>query len=364
MHKEIRVMSDYKKRLRELILSGGISAEDFGSISEEIHKSNRQNLTVFTVVSAVFLTVMIVLSCFIADVEKNRMLYLGAMGGMAAILIISQLFGEKRPKLILFCVYAFISILFIFGIIIGTVKNPDRISTTFIALLLTIPMLFTDRPIRMISAIIFYTALFCVVSAETKTASLFEVDIMDGCIFGAISVIVSSYMMSVKCERYLFERKTVVLSEIDVLTGLHNRNSYEKSLASFPVNAEKCVSCVYIDVNGLHELNNSQGHDMGDRMLKFIADELKKQFGESTFRIGGDEFVAFAADIDRSETERRTELIKAAAEKESYHISVGIEVRLKDSLSMEELIRSAESEMYKVKRLYYEQKGNDRRLRR
>ncbi|MBQ5333153.1 MAG: diguanylate cyclase [Oscillospiraceae bacterium] len=357
-------MSDFKKKLGELLFCGGVSAEDYRNISGEIHRSNRQNLTVFSVVSAVFLMVMTVLSFSIEEIESNRMLYLGSMGIIAAILIVSQLFGEKRPKLTLFCVYTFISVLFIFGIILGTVKNPDKISTTFIALLLTIPMLFTDRPIRMTATIVFYIAVFSAVSAAVKTASLTEADIMDGCIFGAISAIVSSYMMSVKCERFIFERKTLVLSEIDLLTGLHNRNSYEKSFPSFPETAERSVSCIYIDVNGLHELNNSQGHEMGDRMLKFIADELNKQFGESTFRIGGDEFVAFAADIDRSEAERRTELITQAAEKETYHISVGIDVRLKEGLSMEELIRSAESEMYKVKRLYYEQRGHDRRSRR
>lgn len=357
-------MSDIKEKLGRLLINGGVTAEEYKSISREIHNSNRQNLTVFTVVSAFFLMVMIVLSCFIADIEKNRMLYLGAMGIIAAIMIISQIFGEKRPKLTLVCVYAFISLLYIFGIMIGTWQNPDKISTTFIALLLTIPMLFTDRPIRMIAAIVFYIAVFGFASAATKSAELVRIDIMDGCIFGAISAIVSTYMMSVKCERFLYERRAMVLSEIDVLTGLHNRNSYEKSILSYPESAERTVSCVYIDVNGLHELNNAKGHEMGDKMLQFIANELKKQFGESTFRIGGDEFVAFAADMSRDETEKRTELITEAAEKEGYHISVGIEVRLKEDLSMEELIRSAESEMYKVKRLYYEQKGNDRRSRR
>ncbi|MCI7766534.1 MAG: diguanylate cyclase [Oscillospiraceae bacterium] len=362
--KELRVMFEMRKKLGRLVMNGGLSEEEYKSISLEIHNSNRQNLTVFTIVSAFFLMIMTVLSCFISDIEKNRIIYLGSMVIMAAIMIISQVFGEKSRKLILICVYGFISLLFIFGIVIGTWKNPDNISTAFIALLLTVPMLFTDRPIRMIGAIIFYTAVFSFASAATKTADLAEIDIMDGCIFGAISAIVSSYMMSVKCERFIYERKAVVLSEIDVLTGLHNRNSYENSMETFPESAERTVSCVYIDVNGLHELNNSKGHEMGDRMLQFIANELKKQFGESTFRIGGDEFVAFAADMSRDETERRTGLITEASEKEGYHISVGIEVRLKEGLSMEELIRSAESEMYKVKRLYYEQNGNDRRSRR
>ena len=52
------------------------------------------------------------------------------------------------------------------------------------------------------------------------------------------------------------------------------------------------ISCIYIDVNGLHEYNNTYGHQAGDKMLKTVAAELKECFAEhSHYRIGGDEFV-------------------------------------------------------------------------
>ena len=52
--------------------------------------------------------------------------------------------------------------------------------------------------------------------------------------------------------------------------------------------------CVYIDANGLHELNNERGHEAGDLMLRFVADSLMEQFPKgSLYRVGGDEFVVF-----------------------------------------------------------------------
>ena len=54
--------------------------------------------------------------------------------------------------------------------------------------------------------------------------------------------------------------------------------------------------CVYIDANGLHELNNERGHEAGDLMLRFVADSLMEQFPKgSLYRVGGDEFVVFPA---------------------------------------------------------------------
>ncbi len=45
----------------------------------------------------------------------------------------------------------------------------------------------------------------------------------------SVQSIVSTYMMSVKCQRYLYEQKVAVMSEIDLLTGICNRNCYEKN---------------------------------------------------------------------------------------------------------------------------------------
>lgn len=58
---------------------------------------------------------------------------------------------------------------------------------------------------------------------------------------------------------------------------------------------KKRLACIYIDANGLHEINNARGHLAGDQMLRFIADTLKVSFGEEAlYRIGGDEFVVFS----------------------------------------------------------------------
>lgn len=86
-------------------------------------------------------------------------------------------------------------------------------------------------------------------------------------------------MMSLKCERFLYERKVSVLSQTDLLTGLCNRNSYEQRLKEYASAGSMAVACIYVDVNGLHEMNNTMGHAAGDRMLKFVGSILQKSLG-------------------------------------------------------------------------------------
>jgi diguanylate cyclase (GGDEF)-like protein len=147
------------------------------------------------------------------------------------------------------------------------------------------------------------------------------------------------------------------ISVYDNLTGLLNRNSYEANLATYMDSCKESMACIYIDANGLHELNNYLGHAAGDKMLQGVAELLKEMFGpEDSFRIGGDEFVAFAKDVDRQEVEVRVHQIKEDAHRLGYHISIGVayETAFDD---IDRLIRSAEQRMYEEKVRFYSEEG-------
>ena len=86
-------------------------------------------------------------------------------------------------------------------------------------------------------------------------------------------------------------RKIEQIGLMDMLTGLRNRNCYEHPLEYYITKNVESLCCLYIDANGLHELNNTLGHAAGDEMLIYIGNSLKTIFGtQDTYRIGGDEF--------------------------------------------------------------------------
>lgn len=105
--------------------------------------------------------------------------------------------------------------------------------------------------------------LFILVAIKVKDESVLFVDIVDVVVFGILGAFLGTYAMKVKCERLLFARKIAILSETDMLTGLRNRNAYEQRLQNY-VSLENCeIASVYVDVNGLHEINNSNfAHEM------------------------------------------------------------------------------------------------------
>ena len=350
--------------LRDLLLYGGMSREEYDQISGEIQSSNRKNLLVYTLIAAAFLAVMTVLSFFSEDVAQSRSVYFGTMLLSLALFASSKYLAAKYPKVLLVSVYLFIGILFSFGIILGTVTRPDEQTVTFVALLLTVPLLFTDAPLRMIVCIGIFALAFIPVAVKVKLDYVLVADIIDVSIFGAISMIVSTYMMRVKYQRTLFEQRALMLSQTDVLTGLHNRNLYERSLPGYPARCRESLSCVFVDVDGLHELNNTRGHAAGDEMLQFVAEEMRRRFGgEHTYRIGGDEFVAFVP--DRRETALSEELadLQRSVEAEGYHISVGCVTEKRGKIHMTDMIRDAETHMYQAKKQHYAERGMIRDIR-
>ncbi len=77
---------------------------------------------------------------------------------------------------------------------------------------------------------------------------------------------------------------------MDVLTGLNNRRAYENCLVG--ISPESDVCAVFCDVNSLKTVNDTMGHEEGDKLIKKMADILREVFSEKEiFRISGDEFV-------------------------------------------------------------------------
>ncbi len=150
-------------------------------------------------------------------------------------------------------------------------------------------------------------------------------------------------------------------ANLDALTGLRNRNSYKKALSSFCPEACASFSCLYIDANGLHELNNTKGHDAGDAMLKTAARIFLLHFrAEDVFRIGGDEFVILCRNISRDSVARRVATIHKEMADYGYSVAVGLEWR-DENMDLQEMLQAAELDMQKNKADYYALTGGGRR---
>lgn len=113
------------------------------------------------------------------------------------------------------------------------------------------------------------------------------------------------------------------------------------------------------DLNGLKVINDSLGHDAGDRFIKTSAAVMKKHFGKNNvYRIGGDEFIAVLTGIteeDFAETVRKTE------EELGTSASVGSVFVPVMNRHFDDLLKEADHKMYEGKKAYYSSKNADRR---
>lgn len=157
--------------------------------------------------------------------------------------------------------------------------------------------------------------------------------------------------------RVAAERRLCELAFTDGLTGIPNRAAYQQYADGLTADDLPATVC-FIDLDGFKTVNDTYGHDAGDRLLHDVAQRLAAAglAGERVFRIGGDEFAVIALDLDEvGSTDfvlRLTELIgePVAAREGEIVIAASIGVACGTMrVGLDHLLREADADMYRIK---------------
>ena len=343
------------------LLYAEMSREEYKACLPDIQRSNRQRVTAYLGIACAFLTVLWILSGALEFLRPNMPAYMIALAVCMGLQAVNRTFPGKNGLLLTWLMYAFEALLYVLGIYLGIHPSPDNPTVSFIAFLLAVPLLFVMRPIQHILNIVFFDGIFILTCFLFKSKETLPVDILDGMVFGAVSCIISTFIMLSMHENFSIRHKLLGIAETDLNVGLKNRNAYESQMHDYPMHCSSTLSCVYLDVNGLHELNNTRGHAAGDEMLKTVAAKVRDIFGEEySYRVGGDEFVAFA--MDKSAEEMRALIHKLVQEVDEagYSVAVGTATHSAGGIDMEVLVKSAETRMYLAKEEHYRLAGKTR----
>ena len=346
--------------LRKLLYAE-MSREEYKACLPDIQRSNRQRVTAYLEIACAFLTVLWILSGALEFLRPNMLAYMIALAVCMGLQAVNRAFPGKNGLLLTWLMYAFEALLYVLGIYLGIHPSPDTPTVSFIAFLLAVPLLFVMRPIQHILNVVFFDGIFILTCFLFKSKETLPVDILDGVVFGAVSCIISTFIMLSMHENFSIRHKLLGIAETDLNVGLKNRNAYESQMRDYPMHCSSTLSCVYLDVNGLHELNNTRGHAAGDEMLKTVAAKVRDIFGEEySYRVGGDEFVAFA--MDKSAEEMRALIHKLVQEVDEagYSVAVGTATHSAGGIDMEVLVKSAETRMYLAKEEHYRLAGKTR----
>ena len=151
------------------------------------------------------------------------------------------------------------------------------------------------------------------------------------------------------------------MARTDYLTGAFNGRSFGETAAAEIARARRHshpFSVAYIDVDDFKQINDRQGHSAGDRLLKTVADGLRRNVRgvDTVARIGGDEFAvlmpetdARAAQVAMRRTRRR---LLEEARRAGWPVTISVGVVTFDHApdSVDDLLRAADDVMYSAKR--------------
>ena len=140
----------------------------------------------------------------------------------------------------------------------------------------------------------------------------------------------------------------------DPLTGLQNRLAYEEKLLALQNGSERPIGVGFVDINGLKYLNDTLGHDYGNKALLRACDVMKTYFEpETLYRVSGDEFIILWTDVGFQSFRETCDLMAqelhgAQEELASFGRTWGTAGE-----ELPKLIREAEQRMYDEKRKHH-----------
>ena len=145
----------------------------------------------------------------------------------------------------------------------------------------------------------------------------------------------------------------------DSLTGLLNRQAFYDDCNLYIRNIGAVAS---LDMNGLKLLNDTMGHQAGDKALKTIGECMLKIADEKTlaYRVGGDEFLILFLHSDEKVITNIEKKITGDVTASGYSISTGYAIRGPEE-SVDDVIKRSDDLMYQAKADYYRSKGTEQR---
>jgi len=153
------------------------------------------------------------------------------------------------------------------------------------------------------------------------------------------------------------------LSRIDPLTELSNRRSFNADAPRFfqlAIRHQNKLSCAMLDVDFFKQVNDTYGHDLGDKVLIAVAKACKKQIRKTDLlaRFGGEEFCFLFPETDLNGAALIAERIRHTISKLEFDseknrfsvtVSIGVSELLDSNDNVENMLKRSDDALYKAK---------------
>ncbi|WP_295084322.1 GGDEF domain-containing protein [Ruminococcus sp.] len=254
---------------------------------------------------------------------------------------------KKQIRRMIECLALFNVVLCITSIFNGCVFRFDSEGNRILGPLAAVPYVFSFIYITvlLITAIIKFRLGF-------KHESVFILTLTVGIVMAVIMNAVFHYkflisgMASLSCTFYYMFYTTETLSR-DALTDAFNRHSFYNDIKNM---SKKQMYVISIDLNGLKPINDTYGHDAGDKAILAVADSAGEILPVRCrfYRMGGDEFEVLFPNSTYTEVELTVQKLKEDVHKKGYSIAAGF-CEFKKGMKLDDVLREVDAIMYEDK---------------
>ncbi|MCO2274809.1 diguanylate cyclase [Pseudomonas aeruginosa] len=165
-------------------------------------------------------------------------------------------------------------------------------------------------------------------------------------------------------DQIAYQQQLLEMAYRDPLPGLGNRKAFDEQLGQALLRAGSGgseLALLYLDLDRFKEVNDRFGHDIGDALLRTVAERVRSTLRQpdKAYRLGGDEFAVLLEDSQENNPQRLAERLLAAlvqpialnGERIDFVTpSIGIALYPRHAGDAEGLVRAADSAMYEAKR--------------
>lgn len=183
------------------------------------------------------------------------------------------------------------------------------------------------------------------------------------CFFVVIGLIIFCILKIV-----IYWNQSITKLNTDALTKCSSRIAMQSFIEQLEHENNKNIAIIYFDLNKFKYVNDTFGHDEGDRILVIFSNILMETFDKfaKVGRMGGDEFLAIAIDVDKSKIEELANEVNIRLQEKCKELqlpykvstSYGYALRLpNDSALLYDIMKQADKNMYKFKENVHRQEG-------
>ena len=365
--------SNFPEKMKEYLLYGGISREDFRQVRKPVAEANHKALTYWSVLVSFFWIYCLLMSLKAEDYAMCRPAYAAALGICIFSFLCSHFAVPRFPDTL--TVFKFIFRFSLLGGGVGiAVCQWNLRSLTMFAVAIISPSIFIDSTLS--SMLVHFSALilYIVLGRNTISPEIYSWGLGNYILFSIFGFLIGNAINKERFERYVLAESEKKLTEehkryasFDQLTGLRNRRSYKEKLIELAEKAPPEFCIILADINGLKRVNDNIGHMAGDELITGAAECLTTAFEgiDTIYRTGGDEFsIVMTGPMEKAERcfARLEDVMSQWKGRYNSEVSISYGAASnRDHGDIESIVTEADRKMYEFKRNYYISHGIDRR---